>query len=461
MARIDGRSIGVLIVSNLLGGVGVASGVAVGGLLAERLGGTSVAGLAQAASVLGAAVAAVPLAAMATRRGRRWALSLGYAFAVVGALLIIASAVLSQLIIMLVGLGLFGVAQAVNLQSRYAAADNAPLASRARTMSIVIWATTVGSVAGPNLTAVGDRLGLSLGLPGLVGAYLFSVVSFASAATVLALFFRPVAAPAAPGQTAAPAAPGPTAAVGSAVTARPVGAIAALRWAGRHPVARFAVVLTACAHSVMVMVMVMTPLHMQHHGMSLELVGIVISLHVLGMYALSPVFGWLADRWGAVHTAIGGMVILVVAVALGFLAAALAAGGSEHAEHGGDGGGSTLTAVALTILGIGWSACIISASSLLAGVSSDEVRIPLQGATDAGMNYAGALAAALAGPILAFGDFRGVNVAAVIILVPAFALVLPALRRHVAGDAPDPGADEAPPSGSASAPLADSARPRP
>ncbi|WP_154794131.1 MFS transporter [Occultella kanbiaonis] len=485
MARIDGRSIGILIVSNLLGGVGVASGVAVGGLLAERLGGTSVAGLAQAASVLGAAVAAVPLATMATRRGRRWALSLGYAFAVVGALLIIASAVLSQLIIMLVGLGLFGVAQAVNLQSRYAAADNAPLASRARTMSIVIWATTVGSVAGPNLTAVGDRLGLSLGLPGLVGAYLFSVVSFASAATVLALFFRPMAAPAAPSPTAAPAEPSatapagpdPTAAVGSAVTPRPVGAIAALRWAGRHPVARFAVVLIACAHSVMVMVMVMTPLHMQHHGMSLELVGIVISLHVLGMYALSPVFGWLADRWGAVHTAIGGMVILVVAVALGFLAAALAAGGAEHAEHGGDGGGSTLTAVALTILGIGWSACIISASSLLAGVSSDEVRIPLQGATDAGMNYAGALAAALAGPILAFGDFRGVNVAAVIILIPAFALVLPALRRHIAGDAadtddaggaPEPGdaqgdigENEAPPSGSTGAPFADSARPRP
>ncbi|WP_163544449.1 MFS transporter [Occultella kanbiaonis] len=494
MARIDGRSIGVLIVSNLLGGVGVASGVAVGGLLAERLGGTSVAGLAQAASVLGAAVAAVPLAAMATRRGRRWALSLGYAFAVVGALLIIASAVLSQLIIMLVGLGLFGVAQAVNLQSRYAAADNAPLASRARTMSIVIWATTVGSVAGPNLTAVGDRLGLSLGLPGLVGAYLFSVVSFASAATVLALFFRPMAAPAVPSPTAALAEPsptaalaepsptaaiepGPTAAVGSALTPRPVGAIAALRWAGRHPVARFAVVLIACAHSVMVMVMVMTPLHMQHHGMSLELVGIVISLHVLGMYALSPVFGWLADRWGAVHTAIGGMVILVVAVALGFLAAALAAGGAEHAEHGGDGGGSTLTAVALTILGIGWSACIISASSLLAGVSSDEVRIPLQGATDAGMNYAGALAAALAGPILAFGDFRGVNVAAVIILIPAFALVLPALRRHIAGDAadtgdaggaPEPGdaqgdigENEAPPSGSTGAPFADGARPRP
>ena len=429
MARFHGRSIGVLIASNLLGGVGVSSGVAVGGLLAETLGGTAVAGLAQAASVLGAAVAAVPLAGMATKRGRRWALSLGYAIAVVGVLLIITSAIVSQLIVLLVGLGLFGVAQAVNLQSRYAAADNAPPASRAQIMSIVIWSTTIGSVAGPNLTAVGDRLGFSLGLPGLVGAYLFSVVSFASAATVIALFFRPGPGPG-PGSGSEPrpglAAPVPDGAAVGAKAKSAVGALAALRWARTHPVARFAVVLIACAHAVMVMVMVMTPLHMQHNGMSLELVGIVISLHVLGMYSLSPVFGWLADHWGAVRTAIGGMTILVIAVTLGFLAASA-------------GEGSTMTAIALTVLGLGWSACVISASALLASVSADDVRVPLQGATDAGMNYAGAGAAALAGPILALGGFRAVNIAAAVILVPAVILLMGVLRAHVPEDDPDTG----------------------
>ncbi|NJP28221.1 MFS transporter [Microbispora sp. SCL1-1] len=425
------RGIGALVTGNLLGGVAVASGIAVGGLLLERLGGTSVAGLGQAASVLGAAVAAVPLAGVAARRGRRRSLTLGYAIAVLGGALIVTAAVVAQLAVLLAGLALFGVGQAVNLQSRYAAADGAAPGNRARTMSIVIWATTIGSVAGPNLSEVADRFGRWLGLPGLAGPYVFSIVSFALAGAVVTVFLRrptaPSSTPSAPGSgqaaPAAPAAPsapssGPAApASGEAVTsARAVGAVAALRWAAADLAARFAVVLIAVAHAMMVMVMVMTPLHMQHHGMSLQLVGVVISLHVLGMYALSPVFGWLADRIGAVRTACGGMLLLVAAVTLGFVAASA-------------GEGSTLTALALIVLGLGWSVSLISASALLAGTAADDVRVPLQGATDAGMNYAGAAAAALAGPILAAGGFQAVNVAAAAILVPAVAAAIAVLRR--------------------------------
>jgi MFS family permease len=422
--RFDARSIGILIASNLLGGVGVASGVAVGGLLIEQLGGTSIAGLGQAASVLGAAVAAIPLAAVATRHGRRWSLALGYVIALIGGALIITAGVVSQLALLLLGLGLFGVAQAVNLQSRYAAADGAVPATQARTMSLVIWATTIGSVAGPNLSAVGDRLGGRLGLPHLAGPYLFSVLSFALAATVIALFFPPAALATQPETPAADDSTDPVT-PDSVKTDRAVGAVAALGWAAAHPVARFAVVLIAVAHAMMIMVMVMTPLHMQHHGMSLQLVGVVISLHVLGMYAFSPAFGWLADRLGAVRLAFAGMLLLATAVVLGFVAASAQ-------------GGSTLTAVALMFLGLGWSASVISASALLASTASDRVRIPLQGATDAGMNYAAAIGAALAGPILASGGFQAVNVAAAIILVPAVAAGLATLRGRdaVAGVEP-------------------------
>ena len=411
MAGGHGRSVGVLIASNVLGGVGVASGVAVGGLLVEELGGTSVAGVGQAVSVLGAAVAAVPLAAMATKRGRRWSLSFGYGLAVVGAALILTAAVASQLLILLLGLALFGVAQAVNLQSRYAAADSAPIATRARTMSVVIWATTIGSVAGPNLSALGGDLGRRMGIPGLAGPYLFSLVAFGLAACGIAVLYRP----------SPPGAPDP--ADDPVETPQAVGTMAALRWAAEHPTARFAVVLIAVAHAVMVMVMVMTPLHMQHNGMSLSLVGVVISVHVLGMYLFSPLFGWLADRHGAVRVAVGGLGTLALAVALGLLAAV---GGESR----------VLTTAALTVLGIGWSACLISASSLLAGVSADHVRVPLQGATDAGMNYAGAAAAALAGPILAVGGFGAVNIAAAVLLVPA-AVLLVAVPRHPAGSGTD------------------------
>ncbi|WP_182113413.1 MULTISPECIES: MFS transporter [unclassified Actinotalea] len=425
--RLDARSTGVLILSNVLGGVGIASGAAVGGLLAEQLGGTSIAGVAQAASVLGAAVAAIPLAGLAARRGRRWSLATGYAIALLGAVLVVASAVVSQVVVLFLGLGCFGVAQAANLQSRYAAADGVAPATRGRVMSIVLWATTIGSVAGPNLSAVGADLGVRVGIPGLAGPYLFSVLAFASASLVVASLFRAAAPGAAGPVDAAPADAGPADAAHaapagtSAVVGPPsVGALAAVARAGRDPVLRFAVALLALAHAAMVMVMVMTPLHMKHGGMSLEVVGVVISLHVLGMFALSPVFGWLADRWGALRLAAGGLAVLAVAVTLGFVAAA-------RPES------SALTAIALVVLGLGWSASVIAASSVLATAPLD-LRLPLQGATDAGMNYAGAGAAALAGPILAAGGFRGVNLAAAVLLVPALALLLGAL-----GAGPGPG----------------------
>ncbi|PYF98304.1 Predicted arabinose efflux permease, MFS family [Georgenia satyanarayanai] len=407
------RAVALLALSNVLGGIGVASGIAVGALLAEQLGGTAVAGLAQAAGVLGAAVAAVPLAALATRRGRRWSLTLGYTIALLGAGLVVTAAVVGSFLLLLLGLGTFGVAQAANLQSRYAAADGASAATRARSISVVMWATTIGSVAGPNLTAAGERVASGVGIPGLAGPYLFSALAFALAATVLGTFFRP-ADDGADGSVRQP-----VLVPGAASPPRTVGATGALRWAAGHSVARFAVGLIALAHAVMVMVMVMTPVHMRHSGMSLELVGIVISVHVLGMYALSPVFGWLVDRSGGVRVAVGGIAVLFTATVLGFVAAA-------------SGGRPVLTAAALTVLGLGWSASLIAASALLTEVAPDPVRVPLQGATDAVMSYAGAAAAALAGPVLAAGGFRAVNVAAALLVLPAALLAVGAARpAHV------------------------------
>ncbi|MBE1877975.1 MFS transporter [Myceligenerans pegani] len=478
------RNTAVLVVSNLLGGIGVASGAAVGALLAEQLGGTSMGGLAQAASVLGAAVAAVPLAGTAARRGRRFALTWGYGLATIGGVLIVVAAVLHLALLFLAAMALYGVANAANLQSRYAAADNASTATRARTMAIVVWATTVGSVAGPNLAAPGAVLGRASGVPELSGPYLFAIAGYVLAGLVVGMLYRdpgpppgttgPTAAdssatattadrPAADKTTAganptsAPAAgarasaattttgtPPPVASTAPDKTAPggpPATALRALAWAWGHGRPRFAVVTMAVAHAVMIMVMVMTPLHMQHGGMSLELVGIVISLHVLGMFALSPVFGWLADRWGAVRTAVVGLVVQAVSVVMGFVAAVMADGAAAdhstaagHAAAGPDPAASVVTAFALVLLGLGWSASVIATSAMLASVGEARVRVPLQGACDALMNYAGAGAAALAGPVLALGGFQAVNIAGAILLLPAVVALI--ARSRVRSNAP-------------------------
>ncbi|GAA4416087.1 hypothetical protein GCM10023169_03040 [Georgenia halophila] len=399
-APVPRRPVGALVTSNLLGGVGVASSAVVGALLVAQVGGTALAGLGQASSVLGAAFAAIPLARLAARRGRRWSLTVGYALAITGAAVIVGAAVIDNLVLLLAGLLLFGVAQATNLQSRYAATDGVPAGRRARVMSIVVWATTVGTVVGPNLSDAGQNLGLSLDIPGLAGPYLFSLGAFVLAGLAVLLLYpnhRPVT-------TGAPT--------------RPIRAVTALRWAAREPSARTGVVVVAGGHAVMVMVMVMTPVHMQHNGMTIQLVGLVISIHTLGMFAFSPVFGWLTDRIGPVATAWTGAGIQALAVITGFVAAGV--------------DGTAMTAVALFLLGLGWSAVTISGSTMIARVPEVDMRVSLQGASDATMNYAGAGAAALAGPILAFGGFEGVNVAgAVVLAVVVAALVTARLPVHV------------------------------
>ncbi|MFD0867514.1 MFS transporter, partial [Tessaracoccus lubricantis] len=170
-----------------------------------------------------------------------------------------------------------------------------------------------------------------------------------------------------------------------------VGAVAALRWAATRPVARFGVLLIVVGHAVMVGVMSMTPVHLGHEGHGLGSIGLVISLHIMGMYALSPVVGWLADRFGAMRTALVGLVLLSVTAGLILVAP------SSY----------PVVTAALVVLGVGWSFTMISGSALLARTDSGEMRVPLQGATDALMNYAGAAAALVGGPVLAWLGYGG------------------------------------------------------
>lgn len=428
-----GRSLAVLIVNQLLAGVGVASGIAVAALLTESLTGTPVlAGFSQTSSVLGAGLAAIPLARLAVRRGRHIALGLGYAVAFVGALLVIAAAASGFVPLVFLGLAAFGVASAAGLQARFAATEVAKPGFEARSMSLVLWATTLGSVAGPNLSEFGDAIGRGLGLPPLVGPFLFSGAAFAISTLLVAALLRlpkpgtletDAPAPAAPaGGTSAEEAEASDATEASApsepveASAPParIGSWDALRSALRDRRARFALLAIICSHTVMVGVMVMTPVHMHAHGLSLGLVGLVISIHILGMYGASPLVGWLADRIGPPRVIVIGIVVLLAATLVGVLAPA---------------DDMLLIPLALGLLGLGWSAGMIGGSTLLTTTVSPEVRVPLQGASDAAMNLAAALASAFSGLVLGFGGFAAVNVVAMIVLVP---LVAAGLRMRLA-----------------------------
>ena len=428
-----GLSLTVLVVNQLLAGVGVASGIAVAALLVEELtGAVALAGLAQSSSVLGAAIVAIPLARLAVRSGRHVALATGYALAAAGAVLVIAAAASGWVPLVFLGLAAFGAGAAAGLQARFAATEVAAAGFEARSMSIVLWATTIGSVAGPLLAATGDAVGVALGLPPLVGPFLFSGVAFALSTLLVATLLR-LPKPGTMATDATNSAPDVAAtepdalapdqvvdAGGAAPAAEPVGSWAALRIAVRDPRALFAILAIVCSHTVMIGVMVMTPVHMTAHGLSLSLVGVVLSIHIIGMYGASPLVGWLADVIGPPRVIVIGAGILTVAALIGILAPA---------------DDMLLVPLALGLLGLGWSCGLIGGSTLLTTSVEPSMRVPLQGATDAAMNLAAAASAALSGVVLGAAGFAGVNVVALLVLVPLViaGVRVMAINRAVAG----------------------------
>lgn len=395
---IQRNTIRVLATAQVLGGIAVAGSVAAGSLIAESIADSEVAaGLAQTAGVLGAAVLALPLARIALSRGRRPALATGYGLGALGAVVVVVAAVSRSLPLVLVGCFFVGVASASGYQARYAATDLAIEEHRARALSWVVWAATAGAVLGPNLLDASGRLGLAIGLPQLAGPYVVAGACLGLATITLFVFLRPdpYLTATAHRQAAGDASPQPRLRDG----------IGHLR--GR-PRAVLGIAAISIGHVVMVMVMVMTPVHMAHVDVRLQLIGLVISVHVAGMYAFSPLVGWAVDRIGRVQVVVAGIVILG--------AACVVAGRAP-------GDDVPMLGIGLFLLGLGWSCTLIAGSTMVTDEVAPAERPSVQGLSDLTMNAAGALGGVVAGVVVLVSSY-GVLCAVALVPVALLALAL-------------------------------------
>lgn len=396
VARVQRRSVLVLSAGQILGGLAFGATLSLGAVLAAEVSGDEAfSGLAAAGVTLGTAALAVPLAAFARRRGRRVALASGMAIALLGVVLVVLAVSLSSFPLLLLAFALVGAGQAANLQTRFAAADLATDATRGRDLSIVVWATTIGAVLGPNLTGPGEVLGDAVGMPPLTGPYLITVVAQVLAIALYLVALRP-----------------DPLLLAQRVVAASQTAASAIAKPDDPSVARYAIFAIAASHGVMVSVMAMTPVHLLHHGASLSIIGLTISLHIAGMYALSPVFGILADRVGRLPTILVGQALLVAALLT-------ASFGAES---------SVIVTVALVLLGLGWSATTVAGSALLTEASSESQRTRRQGLSDLTMSLVGAIGAILAGVVLSLIGYGGLALV-VGVLVVATVLLAPFGRR--------------------------------
>lgn len=382
----------------LFGGVGLTStgfiaAITVAGLVAQDLTGSSrLAGIPAAASTVGTALGSAVLAIATVRLGRRPILIGAYVLAGSAAVLAALAVSSTSFGLLILALFLLGFGNSASHLTRYAAADLHQPHRRTAAIGWIVWASTIGSVAGPNLLGISADAADRSGFAPFVGPYGVAAIAFLGAAAFYLMFLRPDPLKM-------------VVSIESEITTTSLPLLVLLL----RPRVQIAVVSMITSHFVMVLIMAMTPIFLRDGGAKLEIVGIVISAHTLGMFALSPVTGILGDRYGRPHVAAAGMVILLVSVAMA---------GAAPPDS------TAVLVAALFLLGLGWNFAFIGGSAILTeGLAIDE-RLRLQGVVDASVWLFGAVASLSSGFILAVAGFPFLNaLGAALLVIPTVVFV--------------------------------------
>jgi len=411
LAGLQRRTLLVLSLAQVLAGFGLAAGITVGALLAAELwGSTAAAGLPAVLFTLGAAGASIVIARVSSARGRRVGLTVGYVAGALGGLGIVIAATESLPVLLIVAFVIYGAGSAANLQARFAGADLAVPSHRARAMSLVLMATTLGAVLGPLSAQLMGRVAEGWGLDALVGPFVLSAFAYVAGALVLGFYLRPDPLLVARTNDA------PAAASGGGPGAQPAGTDAH-DTAWRRPVAGGIVVMVG-AQLVMIAVMTMTPVQMRLHDHAVGTIGLVIALHVAAMYVPSPLSGYLVDRLGPWWVAGASAAVLGLAGLVSALADPTAT--------------ATMT-VGLVLLGLGWSLGMISGSAIVTAAAPLRVRARVQGRSDALISVAGAGGAGASGVIMAMAGFSALALGCAAAALALGALAVAYGRERKAG----------------------------
>ena len=406
-ARVHKRTLAVVVLSQVLGGAGLAAGISVGALLAQdMLGSDALAGLPTGLFTLGSAATAFLVGRSTQKFGRRVGLAYGFLTGSAGAIGVVAAAVLDNTFLLFAALFFYGAGTATNLQARYAGTDLAPAHKRGFGTSMAMVATTLGAVAGPNLVEPMGHFADSLGVPVLSGPFMLAAVAYGSAGVVLLALLRPdpyllakrIAVQTAPAEGAAPKA---GTRIGQGVY---IGAS-----------------VMAVTQIVMVAVMTMTPIHMRAHGFNMGAIGVVIGLHIAAMWLPSLVTGILVDKWGRTPMAIAAGVTLLLAGGVAFVA---------------PGDSFALLIVALVLLGLGWNFGIVSGTALVVDGTEPARRPRVQGTVDVLIALSGAAGGALSGLVLSVSSFETLAAGGGALALALVTALLVLQTRHHAKRAP-------------------------
>ncbi|MDR1449221.1 MAG: MFS transporter, partial [Propionibacteriaceae bacterium] len=151
----------------------------------------------------------------------------------------------------------------------------------------------------------------------------------------------------------------------------------------------------ACAVAQFTMTAAMTsaPLHLHRIGVSANAIGVIVSVHMVGMYAFAPVIAALNKRLSNGPRALMSLSMAVLAAALlsALLNASLA-----------------MVVIRLFFVGLGWSAIQLTTSLVFAAASEtgSQRAVRTQGALDMVISLAGGLGIGFAGILQSAAEYH-------------------------------------------------------
>ncbi|MCP4419469.1 MAG: MFS transporter [Chloroflexi bacterium] len=388
------RLTGALFISQSLFSAAMIAAFTLSPILAAELGGNdNMAGVPNTLTLLGRAAAAYPIGWLFDKVGRRLGLTISFALALAGAVLTVWAVMNNSFIGFCAGAGLMGMGRGGSDQGRYIAAEVHTAVRRAKVIGLIVFAGTIGAIGGPALVSPSVRLAESWGLLGNSGPYLAAIGLYALGLLTIFTFLRPDP------KLVSQIVRQEDSVEDDTASERP------LRQIFSQPMVMLAVASMAIGQLVMALIMVITPLHMNHNDHSTDSVSLVIMAHTLGMFGLSSITGWLIDRYGRIPLIVAGSLILILSAILAPLSLAL----------------SNL-AIALFLLGLGWNFCFIAGSSLLSDSLASGERARAQGAGEVLVSLATGAASLGTGALFSWGGYTvvaAVGIALTLLLVAA------------------------------------------
>jgi len=323
--------------------------------------------------VLGAALSTMPASFHMKRVGRQRGLTAGTLWGVVGALASAGAVYAQSFWLLCLATMVFGVFNGYGQYYRFAAADIAEPEYRPTAISLVLAGGLVGGIVGPTTS----RFTIDLLATKYMGAYV-ALVAYSAIIMILLRYIR---------------IPTPTAAERSS-EGRPLLEIAS------QPKFIVAVLCGALSYGVMNFLMTSTPIAMGICGHPYGDAALVISSHVVGMFAPSFITGGLIRRFGVLNVMLAGVAIMLACIGI-----ALAGISVAHFWW------------SLVLLGVAWNFLYIGGTTLLTETYRPEERAKAQGANDQMIFITMAISSFSSGLTVATAGWTRLNAIALVLVV--------------------------------------------